>query len=147
MKTVLIIDRDLGFVFWLGRVLADAGAQVLPAKDFSAAQALLNELKRDIDLLIVNPSLAGASNFVNALRRSWPDVKILAALGDHDQQTGQTPLADITARRPLQPDAAAATLWLRIVEQVLHREGRADGEGGKVGRGGSHGKSAGRRAG
>ncbi|HKE24889.1 MAG TPA: hypothetical protein VKB88_21150 [Bryobacteraceae bacterium] len=45
MKAVLIIDGDLGFVFWLGKLLADAGYQALPAKGFSEANALLDEMQ------------------------------------------------------------------------------------------------------
>ena len=120
MKTVVIIDRDLGFVFWLGRVLGDAGYQVLPSKGFAEASPLLSELNTEIDLLVVNPSLVGAADFVSALRRSWPDARILAAIGDQDQQAGQVQNADIIVRRPLQPDAAAATVWLKMVEQALN---------------------------
>ena len=126
MKTIVIIDDDLGFVFWLGRVLGDAGYQVLPAKGFSEASALLSELNTEIDLLIANPSLAGAVDFVNALRRSRPNAKILAVLSEKDQEAGQIQNADITARKPLQADAAAATLWLKMVEQVLERQGGGD---------------------
>lgn len=147
MKTVLIIDRDLGFVFWLGRVLGNAGHQVLPAKGFSEASTLLSELNTEIDLLIVNPSLAEAADFVNKLRRSWPNAGILAALGGKDQQAGQIRNVGIIARRPLRLDAAAANVWLRMVEQVLDRQGSADREGNKVRCRGSSGKCVGRRAG
>ena len=32
MVTVLIIDNDLGFIFWLGQILNDVGYAALPAK-------------------------------------------------------------------------------------------------------------------
>jgi hypothetical protein len=119
MKTIVIIDDDLGFVFWLGQLLGDADYKVLPTKGFSDASTLLSELNTEIDLLIVNPSLAGAADFINALRRSRPNAKILAALSDNDQPAGQVQNADIIARKPRQPDAAASTLWLSVVEQAL----------------------------
>jgi DNA-binding NarL/FixJ family response regulator len=128
MKTILIIDDDLGFVFWLGPVLAHAGYEVLPAKGFSDASTLLSELNAKIDLLIVNPSLPGVADFVSALRRSRPNAKILFAL-DNDQPAGPIQNADIIARKLLQQDAAAATLWLRVVEQALGQQGSADREG------------------
>jgi len=128
MKTILIIDDDLGFVFWLGRVLAHGGYEVLPAKGFSDASTLLSDLNAEVDLLIVNPSLPGAADFVNALRRSRPNAKIVFALDD-DQPAGQIQNADIIARKLLPEDAAAATLWLRVVEQALGRQGSADREG------------------
>ena len=119
MKTVLIIDSDLGFVFWLGRILADAGCQPLAARDASEAGALLGQLNAEIDLLILNPSLAGADDFANALRRSRRNVRILVALSDADQPAGQVQSADIVARKPRQLDGAACTVWVGMVKQVL----------------------------
>jgi hypothetical protein len=119
MKTVLIIDDDLGFVFWLGRILADAGCQPLPAKGVSEACAWLSELNTEIDLLIVNPSLAGAADFTKTLRRSGRNVRILAALSNEDQPADQTQDADIVIRKPLQLDATAGSSWLKIVAHAL----------------------------
>lgn len=118
---VLIIDTDLGFVFWLGRVLGEAGHQVLPAKGLPEASELLDELNPEIHLVVVSPSLPGAADFANGLRRSWPDAKILVALNDGEPQRSQIQSADIIVRKPLQPDTAAADLWLKIVEQALDR--------------------------
>ena len=41
MRTILIVDSDLGFVFWLGRALHDAGYEALPAKDVPEATAII----------------------------------------------------------------------------------------------------------
>src|SRR5882724_4454329 len=59
-RSVLIVDRDLGFVFWLGRALDDAGYQALPAKGIGDATELLGHMNLEIDLLIVSPSMPGA---------------------------------------------------------------------------------------
>jgi DNA-binding response OmpR family regulator len=127
MKNVLIVDADLGFVFWLGRVLADAGYQALPAKGFSEASALLSELKAEIDVLILNTSLPGAADFVKAFRRSRPNTNILAAFSNKSESESQTQIADIVARKPLQLDGAAGTVWVGMVKQALgvlaHRSG------------------------
>ena len=147
MKTILIIDDDLGFVFWLGRVLGDAGYQALPAKGFLEANALLSELNTEIDLLIANPSLAGAADFVSALRRSRPNARVLAVLGEKDQKVGQIQDTDVIARKPLKPDAAAATLWVRMVEQILDPEGCSGRQGNRGGRRNCAGSSVTRRTG
>lgn len=119
MKTVLIVDEDLGFVFWLGRVLTDAGYQAVPAKGFSEAEALLNELNLEVDLLVVNSSLSSEAGFVDALRRSRANLKILAVLGENTESDSPMRNADIMARKPLRADRAAAALWVRMVEQAL----------------------------
>ena len=41
MRSILIVDSDLGFVFWLGRALHDAGYEALPAKDVPEATAII----------------------------------------------------------------------------------------------------------
>ena len=65
-KTILITDRDLGFVFWLGQLLDDAGYQALPARSSVDAIALQNQFHLKIDLLILNPSLVG---YASSLKR------------------------------------------------------------------------------
>ncbi len=57
--TVLIVDDDLAFLWWLGEVFAEAGYQAAPALDCRQALVLLKQLDLDLDLLVVNPKLAG----------------------------------------------------------------------------------------
>ena len=121
MPTVLIVESDLGFVFWLGQVLLGAGYEALPAKGVADASALVRELKAQVDVLIVNPSLAGASNLVKTLRRSRGDLKVMAVLSDTDQQPPPIPHADAEIRKPLRTDRIAGFLWIRSVEQLLAR--------------------------
>jgi hypothetical protein len=68
MVTVLIIDNDLGFMFWLGQILNEAGYAVLPAKSASEAVELMSENNIEADLLIINPSLPGVVRLVGELR-------------------------------------------------------------------------------
>ena len=89
MRTVLIIDPDLGFVLWLGRLLAGGGCQPLPAKGFSEASALLDELHMGIDLLVVSSLLTGSAEFVETLRRSHPNLKVLLVLDEKERSAGQ----------------------------------------------------------
>ena len=100
MKTILIIDDDLGFVFWLGQLLADTGYRVLPAKDFSEASGLFSQLNTEIDLLVMNAALAETSGSYDLLRRTWPNAKLLAVLNENDQQTGQIQGVNVIVRKP-----------------------------------------------
>ncbi|HKE28100.1 MAG TPA: response regulator [Bryobacteraceae bacterium] len=119
MKTVLIIDSDLGFVFWLGRILQGAGCEVIPAKSSAEASVLLSELSTGVDLLIVDSRLAGVVAFADEQRRSRPKVKILVAISDKDTSAGQIQLADVIARKPPHLDDTAASLWLGMVEHAF----------------------------
>ena len=120
MKTVLIVDPDLGFVFWLGQVLGNTRWQAVPAKDFQTAMALLRELHLEkIDLLILNPSVQGAADFVQALRISQPNLKVAVALSENEQNPARIENADSVIRKPRLADRAAGALWLRIIESLL----------------------------
>ena len=59
MATVLIINNDIGFTFWLGQTLNEAGYATLPARGVSDAVELLSEHKVQPDLLIINPASPG----------------------------------------------------------------------------------------
>jgi hypothetical protein len=122
VKTVLIIDPELGFVFWLGQMLLAAGYEALPAKGVPEAIALLGELGVAVDLLIVNPALPGAPKLAEELRRSRGDLKVLVLASDNGGQTRAIPSPDAILRKPLQTDEAAGALWLHSVEQILGRK-------------------------
>jgi hypothetical protein len=49
VKTVLLVDSDLGSVFWLGHALDSAGYEALPAKVFQDAIALLVQYRLSIE--------------------------------------------------------------------------------------------------
>ncbi len=112
MKTVLIIDSDLGFVFWLGKTLDAAGYQTLPARNASDASALLSQPDARPDLLIVNPSLPGIDSLIGRLRRSQEDLKIIAvsAFAEADTETGNKPSAF---------DETYKQTWLDVVRKVM----------------------------
>ena len=82
MNTVLIVDSDLGFVFWLGQKLNEVGHHAWPAVSVSNAKALAARF--DPNVLIVNFSLPGAEAFVKSFQRSHTEVRILALPSDFE---------------------------------------------------------------
>src|ERR1700687_5104323 len=77
-KNVLIVENDLGFLFWLGGALNAGDYQSWPACGVSDANALVREGAVRIDLLIINPSLPGVSKLIALLRRSHAKLKVIA---------------------------------------------------------------------
>ena len=75
MDTVLIADRDLGFVFWLAQRLTDLGHHALPAMSIDDAAMLAEQF--EFDTLIVDPSLPNAAALMKSLRRSHPLLRVL----------------------------------------------------------------------
>src|SRR6185295_8227222 len=98
IKTVLIVDRELGFVFWLGQALDRAGYQALPAKSCEDATELLKQLNVEIHLLIVGHSVAGAAAFADALRRSQGHLEVITVIGDEEEPIAPFPGAQASQR-------------------------------------------------
>jgi DNA-binding NtrC family response regulator len=77
-QTILIVDQDLGFVMWLGNILALQGYLTLPSTTASQALKVIAELGiATLDLLIVNPALPGTSDLVDILRSDHVALKVI----------------------------------------------------------------------
>jgi hypothetical protein len=117
MRNVLIVDNDLGFVFWLGEALSRANYQPWPACSVSDAITVVGSKHPvSLDLLIVNPSLPGASRLISHFRRSQTHLKVMA-LGLHDEKA----LSGIDARRerPTSADLSARQKWVRAIDRMF----------------------------
>jgi hypothetical protein len=124
MKNILIVENDLGFIFWLGGALVAADYQPWPACGVSDAIDLVGQAAVPIDLVIVNPTLPAVSELVDVLRRSQPDLKVMA-LGAQ----GRTKLPGFDAWHgkpgPAQEPAKQEQEWLAAVKDVFTGHKRA----------------------
>jgi len=121
---ILIVERDLCFVFWLGRVLDSAGHSSLPAKDVRGANALLRDLHPDIALIILNPGLSGAATLLKQMRSATPDLKVIELAEGGQEPITRLPFVDSRKSKPGFADEAAAREWVTAVETVLAGPGR-----------------------
>src|SRR5581483_10505679 len=119
MKTALIVDAELAFGFWLARGLDQAGYQGYPAKSIPDASALVAELRITVDLLILNPGLPEAGEFIELLRRSNEHVKVVALMGDQARFPALAARVDLCCRKPRQGDDAKRSEWIEHVEELL----------------------------
>lgn len=76
MATILILDKDLGFSFWLGLALNTPNCRAFPAKSVRDATALIAHYRLKIDFLIVNPAVPGSAEFTRALRRDQKHLRV-----------------------------------------------------------------------
>ena len=123
VKNVLIVDNDLGFIFWIGGVVITANYQPWPACSLSDASVLVDKAAVPIDLLIVNPSLPGVSELIALLRRSQRKLKVIA-LG----AKGNLKLAGINSWRQRPGPAvekSARREWLEAVKNMFLGQTRA----------------------
>jgi len=121
-RNVLILDRDLAFAFWLGQALDLAGYDAFPAKSCEDATELLTHLNVSIDLLVVGYASPGAVALANALRRSQPHFKVLAAVAEGEEPTSIFAEADAVQSKPSSAVSASKTEWLRTIESLLSRD-------------------------
>jgi len=115
--TILIVDNDLGFLFWLGSELCTAGYVALPAEDCQNARRLLNQLQVGVRLLLVNYGIIGTQVLASELLRANGHLKVIALLGDEDDRDAKVDGADAWQRRNSRPSE-----WLQTIQAVLEPE-------------------------
>jgi hypothetical protein len=130
LRTVLIVDDDLNFVFWLGNALDGAGFEAFPAKSVPDAIELLSQITVVIDLLIVNAALQGVADFVRCVCRI--PARVIAIV--EPSRTPPAPIAgaDLTILKPKTGDERWKSELLDLVRGMFAR----DAELGSSGSGG-----------
>lgn len=121
MKNVLIVDNDLEFVCWLGKVLIGADYQPWPACSVSDAINLVGGTPEvPLDILIINPRMRGASRLIEIYQRAQTRLKVMA-LGDdhrHDVRVGAW-------RAKPGNEARMKEKWIRAVNRIARSHKRA----------------------
>ncbi|MBZ5577305.1 MAG: hypothetical protein LAP40_12160 [Acidobacteriia bacterium] len=144
-KTVLILDNDLGFVFWLGEILTQAGYYAIPAHTIEEATKLTRRLKVAADVVIVNPAVSGATEWTQSRRNPQFQRAVIAAVEDLADFRASLVGARATGRKPAAPGAFVAGApslgpseegddilercraeWLATVQQVLEEGERGN---------------------
>ncbi|HEY1185240.1 MAG TPA: response regulator [Bryobacteraceae bacterium] len=115
LKTILIVDRDLGFVFWLGQILDAAGYVAVPAKGVADAAEIVVKLRLSVDILITPMAEHGLHEFVEKLRCSSPDLHVVALANEEDPAGATPPPGAVWKRKPQHRDEAAKSEWLGLI--------------------------------
>ena len=114
---VLIVDDDLGFVWWLGEILTEVGCCSLPALSCKQARTLMKE-GYSLDLMLINPDLRGASALVSTLGPRNANVPVVA-IRTGSERAGGAADQDTTLERPSASDQISRAEWLRKVRKLL----------------------------
>src|ERR1041385_4457188 len=114
---VLLVDTDLGFLFWLGQTLERGGYAAFPAKNFADAWQLIETLRISVAAAIVNGSLPGLNQFITTLRLKHKGVKVIQLIED-DSAPLRTDV-DSRSRRSDPSDEDATWEWLRLMRRLL----------------------------
>jgi hypothetical protein len=114
---VLLVDDDLGFIFWLGQHLDSAGFFSLPAKNVSDAFSILKDYKVRPGVVILNAALQGAAEIVAYVRQLPWSIKIVGLL----PEDGRKDLADVDVLRskPIEFTRDAVLEWVRLLQTIV----------------------------
>jgi DNA-binding response OmpR family regulator len=114
MQTILIVDDDLGFVMWLANTLRAHGYPTLPMTSAPEARKIIAELEiAEVDLVIVNPALLGASDLIDSRQMRQGFLRVLNIEG--------------VVRRRTAGSHAAQQKWLTKVFGALEELKTAEG--------------------
>jgi DNA-binding NarL/FixJ family response regulator len=123
LETILILDDDLGFVFWLGHLLDAAGYSTLPAKSIYDGAILVQQLGLSVSVLIVNLGMAGRLDFTAALRQSPRrgaalGTRVVGILNDPSDDADLQGVHAVRVRPSILNEAAKVE-WLQSIQRVL----------------------------
>jgi len=111
----LIVDSDVGLIFWFGEIFARAGWNIVPALNCRQAVSLAVMWDSHIDLIVVNPALNGIVEMIQTLSRVHrPRVVVI---GDSNVEADIP--ADATIDRPDVSTSFSRAEWVERVRKLL----------------------------
>jgi hypothetical protein len=114
---VLIVDEDLGFVWWLGQIFSQAGCQVVPTLNPEQTLSFTQDLNLKVDIIVVNPELPGVPDMIRALSSSRSPKVV--AIRNHDAGIRGTIKADSILERPSGWGPVSEKEWLGCVRRLV----------------------------
>ena len=116
---ILLVDPDLGFLFWLARLLDCAGYQAFPAKSVADGMALINQLQLTVSLMILNCSLPSAEALIASQRQTHRQLKVISLVTRDEERLPFALGVDAMCHKPNQVDQDSRNEWLQTVSCVL----------------------------
>ena len=80
--TVLVLDRELGFMFALSQELSKRHIAAFPARTAQEARSMISRFQLEPDVLIINCERPGACTFAQEVAREGRGVQIVAIVSD-----------------------------------------------------------------
>jgi anthranilate/para-aminobenzoate synthase component II len=115
---VLILDHDLGFVFWLGEIFSEAGCQVVPALNWAQAVSIIEELNLTVDVVVMNPGLPWVQQVLSTLGTQGWRPKIVVIRDEKVKPVG-TIHADAILKKPTPSQPISRHETLEQVQEIL----------------------------
>jgi hypothetical protein len=117
--TALIVDDDLGFVYWIGERFHEAGYQPVPALNVRQAVSLINELDLKISVVVVNAGLRSIRKFIKTLSQTQSPLVKIILIRDPCIPTTVVDRVHAIVERPSGWEPASRHEWLRKLRRIL----------------------------
>jgi DNA-binding response OmpR family regulator len=124
VPTVLLVDEDIGFLWWLGEIFREIGFRCFPALNTADAIAIARAPSIDIALLVLEPGMLGARSVIDAFEnKTMPKILLLA---DNELSTRPALRADAVLVRPSATESISRADWVvRLKKLILKMDARA----------------------
>jgi len=117
--TVLIIDSDLAFAFWLGQALDLAGHNALPVRSTRAAYELIRDHRLSVDMVVINPMMPNALSCLADLRFRFPGLTVAVAIPEAGGELFAVPECEVASKKPLRLTREASLQWVALVQNLM----------------------------
>ena len=117
-ETVLVIDEDLAFVLWLGKLLSEGGYKTVPGLNCQEALSLIRELNATVDAVIVDPNLTGVTEMLQSLGSADSPLRIVFTEESPDDVTQALP-AHAMLNKPQSWQPISPDVWLQKIQKAL----------------------------
>jgi hypothetical protein len=115
----LIVDDDLGFVYWIAERFHEAGYQPVPALNVRQAVSLINELDLKISVVVVNAGLRSIRKFIKTLNQTQSPLAKIILIRDPCIPTTVVVRAHAIVERPSGWEPVSRHEWLRKLRRIL----------------------------
>lgn len=116
--TVLIVDGDLGFVFWLGHTLDCEGCTAIPVKDAAAAAELIRQHGLAVDIVVIDGLLPEAACFIRSLRESRPLLRVIGVVPERWRGACPFGESDVLFHKPARLTENARRRWAAAIRKL-----------------------------
>ena len=122
-KIVVVVDRDLAFIFALSLILQRAGFGVVPASSLRNAGTLTHQLGLRVDLLIISYEelLRALTNTTRMLRPAPPIIAVLTESATQNDDLLTTMGVAAVLNRPLDSESFPEKHWVQTIQMILKR--------------------------
>jgi CheY-like chemotaxis protein len=118
---VLVIDDDLGFLMYFGRLLSDAGYQPWPAHDLQEAIELVRKLKIKVDLVIARQGQITAPGLGSMTAGEGRPKLIYTEAPSAAQPDVKLDSVEAILHMPSPDEDPADEMWLETIRRVLEK--------------------------